>query len=413
MLLEDALRGAELVARFAGPIVDVGSGGGTPGIPLAAALPEREVTLLEAERRKCDVPASAGRPSCRTCASSGAAPRSSRSDAYGVAVAKALAPPPVAAEWCLPLVAEGGAAVLWVGPEPRTVARGRPSGSRERRLGGGASCARPRHGLLVLPQVGPDPPGFPRRPGDAPGSARCWPDVPLARPAMPRGRRSTRSRTRRAASARRRPRSTSPPASPRPASARSSSISIRRRTRPPGSASARTASPATTCSTARRSRSSREPTRVRRTSTSCRRSPSSPARRSSSRGATTASATSPRRSAGATDALRVRLPRLPALARPADRERARGRRPRARAGAGRVLRARGPVAAPGVGRLVRARLNPRLAARRRPADDGRRSHAARRRRRGRGAAAFRRARVPRRSCRVRCGSRRRRATACP
>jgi len=25
-------------------------------------------------------------------------------DTYGVAVAKALAPPPVAAEWCLPLV---------------------------------------------------------------------------------------------------------------------------------------------------------------------------------------------------------------------------------------------------------------------------------------------------------------------
>jgi 16S rRNA G527 N7-methylase RsmG len=37
-------------------------------------------------------------------------------DTWGVAVAKALAPPPVAAEWCLPLVAPGGAAVLYVGP---------------------------------------------------------------------------------------------------------------------------------------------------------------------------------------------------------------------------------------------------------------------------------------------------------
>src|SRR5687767_15712048 len=53
-LLEDALRGVEVVSRFDGPIVDVGSGGGTPGIPLAAALPAREVTLLEAERRKAD-----------------------------------------------------------------------------------------------------------------------------------------------------------------------------------------------------------------------------------------------------------------------------------------------------------------------------------------------------------------------
>ena len=62
-----------------------------------------------------------------------------------------------------------------------------------------------------------------------------------------------RSRTRRAASARRRPRSTSPPVSRRRASGRSSSTSTRRRTRRPGSACARTARRATTCSTARRS----------------------------------------------------------------------------------------------------------------------------------------------------------------
>ena len=54
VLLDDSLRGVPLVEREDGPIVDVGSGGGTPGIPLAASLPGREVTLLEAERRKCD-----------------------------------------------------------------------------------------------------------------------------------------------------------------------------------------------------------------------------------------------------------------------------------------------------------------------------------------------------------------------
>ena len=42
MLWEDALRALPLVARFEGPIVDVGSGGGSPGIPLAvsAYLPQ-------------------------------------------------------------------------------------------------------------------------------------------------------------------------------------------------------------------------------------------------------------------------------------------------------------------------------------------------------------------------------------
>ncbi len=44
----------ELLRGLEGPIVDVGSGGGAPGIPLAHALPEHEFVLLEAERRKCE-----------------------------------------------------------------------------------------------------------------------------------------------------------------------------------------------------------------------------------------------------------------------------------------------------------------------------------------------------------------------
>ena len=114
VLLDDALRGAELVARYEGPVVDVGSGGGTPGIPLAAALPGREVTLLEAARRKCDFLRrwEDELPNLRVVWGRAEEQPVER---YGVAVAKALAPPPVAAEWCLPLVRAGGAAVLWVG----------------------------------------------------------------------------------------------------------------------------------------------------------------------------------------------------------------------------------------------------------------------------------------------------------
>ncbi len=54
VLLDDALAGAELVRGFEGPVVDVGSGGGSPGIPLAVALPDRAVALLEATGRKCE-----------------------------------------------------------------------------------------------------------------------------------------------------------------------------------------------------------------------------------------------------------------------------------------------------------------------------------------------------------------------
>jgi len=49
----DSLQATSLVARFEGPVADVGSGGGAPVIPLAAALPERTVTLIESQLRKC------------------------------------------------------------------------------------------------------------------------------------------------------------------------------------------------------------------------------------------------------------------------------------------------------------------------------------------------------------------------
>ncbi len=82
-------------------------------------------------------------------------------DWAGVAVAKALAHPPTAVEWCLPLVRPGGAVVLWVGPsaDPDRVARvaGRIAGE----------LAAAPEGFLVIRKTGPTPEGFPRRVGVA------------------------------------------------------------------------------------------------------------------------------------------------------------------------------------------------------------------------------------------------------
>ena len=140
--------------------MDVGSGGGAPGIPVAAALPDRDVTLLEASRRKADFLEEIAREFPNARVVRGRA-EDQEPDRYGVALAKALAPPPVAAEWTLTLVHPGGAAVLFIGPSADREAVARVS----ERLGGGEPDD--RGGLLVIPKLAPTPPGFPRRPGVA------------------------------------------------------------------------------------------------------------------------------------------------------------------------------------------------------------------------------------------------------
>jgi 16S rRNA (guanine527-N7)-methyltransferase len=161
----DSLEAVPLAARFAGPIADVGAGGGAPGIPLAVAFPEREVTLIESNERKCRFLERFCRefPNLRVICGRA---EEQATDSFGVVTAKALAPPPVALEWCLPLVSPGGAAILFSGPLDCDLA------SVARLLGGGEPELHPVGGsrerlLLVVPKLSPTPPGFPRRPGIA------------------------------------------------------------------------------------------------------------------------------------------------------------------------------------------------------------------------------------------------------
>ena len=158
MLVDDALRALPLLEGYEGPIVDVGSGNGSPGIPIAQALPGRELVLLEAERRRCEfleqwAPANARVVWGRA--------EEQDTDWAGVALAKALAPPPVAAEWCLPLVRPGGAVVLWVGENADLTAL---ACAAEQLAAEPVDSPR---GLAVLAKTGPTPAGFPRRPGAA------------------------------------------------------------------------------------------------------------------------------------------------------------------------------------------------------------------------------------------------------
>jgi 16S rRNA (guanine527-N7)-methyltransferase len=170
VLVEDALAAVPIVRELApARAVDVGSGGGSPGIPLALAL-ALPVTLLEATGTKCRflerAVAAVEAPCTVVHARSEEYARREGRDRFAVALARALAPPPVAAELVLPLVAAGGAAILWTGAvidSAAIAATAARVGGEIEAVHGGAG----RRRLVVLRKLGPTPERFPRRPGIA------------------------------------------------------------------------------------------------------------------------------------------------------------------------------------------------------------------------------------------------------
>jgi 16S rRNA (guanine527-N7)-methyltransferase len=168
--VDDALSGAEVLADEPGPLIDVGSGTGVPGMVLAIADPGREVVLLESNGRKAEA--------LRSIASELAlanvtvvAERAELAgrmpghrDAYAVAVCRALARPPVAAELCLPFVRPGGLLVMWVGADSAgvEVVAAALEAAVERE-----TTYEPGRRLLAIRKQAPTPDRFPRRDGMA------------------------------------------------------------------------------------------------------------------------------------------------------------------------------------------------------------------------------------------------------
>jgi 16S rRNA (guanine527-N7)-methyltransferase len=167
--VEDALAAVPIVEKLApARIADVGSGGGSPGIPIALVT-GIAVDLVEATGVKCDF--------LRRCVAALDAPcdvvhdrsehlaRGGGRDAYDLVLARALAPPPVAVELCLPLARVGGHVLLWTAEtEPGALAQAAAA------MGGEHAEtveAGPNRRLELLRKLTATPERFPRRPGMA------------------------------------------------------------------------------------------------------------------------------------------------------------------------------------------------------------------------------------------------------
>jgi 16S rRNA (guanine527-N7)-methyltransferase len=155
-------------------LVDVGSGGGLPGLALKLARPELAMTLVEADQAKAaflvqacarldlhDVDVVA-----RRAEEVGHDPR--YREAFDLAVARALAPMPVLVELCLPFVRVGGR-LLAQKTEKEDID---PALHAIQVLGGvlekvepAPSAARATGTIVVVAKAHPTPARYPRRPG--------------------------------------------------------------------------------------------------------------------------------------------------------------------------------------------------------------------------------------------------------
>lgn len=177
--LADSLSGlASAEVSGASRAVDLGSGGGFPGVPLAASLPSCDFTLIDSVGRKIDfineVISALGLTNARAVKTrSEDWSRGVGREGHDLVTARAVAPLAVLAELASPLLSRGGHLVAWKGePEPeeeqkiennrerlamellREVEVTPFPGSRKRRL-------------YVLRKIAATPADLPRRPGMA------------------------------------------------------------------------------------------------------------------------------------------------------------------------------------------------------------------------------------------------------
>jgi 16S rRNA (guanine527-N7)-methyltransferase len=157
-------------------LVDVGSGGGMPGLPLKIAFPAVRLTLVESVNKKADfLRATVSQLSLADVEvvaerAELAARSAEHRDAYDWATARALGTLPVVVELCGPFLAPGGLLVAQrSGDLDGDLLHAAPA-FKALRMWSRAPIylnipALPGHGLIVGEKYAPTPETYPRRPG--------------------------------------------------------------------------------------------------------------------------------------------------------------------------------------------------------------------------------------------------------
>ncbi len=160
-------------------MVDVGSGGGVPGIPLAIARPDMTFLLVESTRKKAIFLEKAidqlglSNVSVSEWRAEDVA-RSNNREAFDIATARAVGALDLLAEWCLPLVRVGGRMLAMKGERIKDELP--VAGKAIKWVGGGPAKIYPanlpgadHHVIVEIHKVAKTDKAYPRSPSDAKG----------------------------------------------------------------------------------------------------------------------------------------------------------------------------------------------------------------------------------------------------
>jgi 16S rRNA (guanine527-N7)-methyltransferase len=171
--LADSLAGLAM-PELSGPnVLDLGSGGGFPGLVIGMMRPQIAVTLLESERRKCEwlTKASADLPNVRVVADRSESLAMRERESYATVTARAVAPLVPTIELAAPLVAVGGHLLIWTSESAAHDGEGAQAAALVGFAAAVAHRVEPFPGahrrILVLQKRSPTSGRYPRRPGRA------------------------------------------------------------------------------------------------------------------------------------------------------------------------------------------------------------------------------------------------------